>query len=151
MLRTASRSRLGGLKSGWGNRLGASQRRKSLSYPDRFAYDVSYIDSWSLWLDLRIILATPSVVLGRDGTDERTEDLSRWLSSVLNAAAAAKAIGPIRPICPTHPEHHLATIHKRRAWFGRTAGSSPSLSLTTPISLRSTTPARSIPSCSIGA
>jgi len=48
--------------------------RKSLSYPDRFAYDVSYIDNWSLWLDIKIILATPSVVIGRDGTRERVEE-----------------------------------------------------------------------------
>lgn len=48
--------------------------RKSLSYPDRFAYDVTYVDNRSLWLDFKIILATPSVALSRDGTCEWAED-----------------------------------------------------------------------------
>jgi sugar transferase EpsL len=46
--------------------------RKALSYSDRFAIDVSYVDNWSLWLDLKIMLATVVVVLRRDGLEEPT-------------------------------------------------------------------------------
>lgn len=41
--------------------------RQELDYDRRIALDLEYIESWSLWLDLKILLATIPVVLGRRG------------------------------------------------------------------------------------
>ncbi|HEY1546366.1 MAG TPA: sugar transferase [Kofleriaceae bacterium] len=41
--------------------------RNNLSWPEKFALDVWYVDHWSLALDARIILKTVSLVLGRKG------------------------------------------------------------------------------------
>lgn len=44
--------------------------RKSLDYDKRFELDTWYVQNWSLWLDLRILLATPLAVLRPDGREE---------------------------------------------------------------------------------
>lgn len=44
--------------------------RKALDYDMRFAIDVQYVDSRSFWLDIKILLATFSVVFRRDGLEE---------------------------------------------------------------------------------
>lgn len=41
--------------------------RNAISWPDRFALDVWYVDNRTIWLDLRILLLTVSKVLRRDG------------------------------------------------------------------------------------
>jgi len=41
--------------------------RNALTWDDRFALDVAYVDGWSLGLDLRILLRTLGAVLGRHG------------------------------------------------------------------------------------
>lgn len=41
--------------------------RNALSWEDRFALDVEYIDTWSLGLDVRILFETVVTVLRRDG------------------------------------------------------------------------------------
>jgi len=41
--------------------------RNSLSWDEKFALDVWYIDRWSLWLDAKILLSTATRVLRRDG------------------------------------------------------------------------------------
>jgi len=41
--------------------------RNALSWPERFAYDVTYVDSYSLPLDARIMLSTFGLVLKREG------------------------------------------------------------------------------------
>lgn len=41
--------------------------RNALSWPEKFALDVEYIDRWSLTLDLQILLETIAVVLGQQG------------------------------------------------------------------------------------
>jgi undecaprenyl phosphate N,N'-diacetylbacillosamine 1-phosphate transferase len=41
--------------------------RNEISWPERICYDVWYVDNWSLWLDLRILLRTPALVLSRRG------------------------------------------------------------------------------------
>jgi lipopolysaccharide/colanic/teichoic acid biosynthesis glycosyltransferase len=41
--------------------------RNSLSWDEKFALDVWYIDHWSLWLDAKILLSTAYRVLKRDG------------------------------------------------------------------------------------
>jgi lipopolysaccharide/colanic/teichoic acid biosynthesis glycosyltransferase len=37
--------------------------RNALSWPDRFRLDVWYVDNWSLWLDIKILLRTVGTVL----------------------------------------------------------------------------------------
>jgi sugar transferase EpsL len=41
--------------------------RNSLSWEEKFAYDVEYVDEWSLWLDLRILFETAVHVVKREG------------------------------------------------------------------------------------
>jgi lipopolysaccharide/colanic/teichoic acid biosynthesis glycosyltransferase len=41
--------------------------RNDAPWPDRLELDVSYVENWSLWLDLRVFLATIWAVLARRG------------------------------------------------------------------------------------
>lgn len=41
--------------------------RNALNWEEKFALDVWYVDHWSMWLDVRIILLTVAKVLKRDG------------------------------------------------------------------------------------
>lgn len=41
--------------------------RNNLNWDDRLGMDVDYVDNWSLWLDIKIIIKTVMVVLKRDG------------------------------------------------------------------------------------
>jgi lipopolysaccharide/colanic/teichoic acid biosynthesis glycosyltransferase len=45
--------------------------RNALSWDERLALDVWYVDHWSLWLDLKIILATFGVVFSRHGVQAK--------------------------------------------------------------------------------
>jgi len=44
--------------------------RNAISWEDRFALDVWYVDNWSLGLDLRILLMTIARVLRREGINQ---------------------------------------------------------------------------------
>ena len=44
--------------------------RNNVSWEDKFALDVWYVDHWSLGLDLKILLATPFKVLRREGISQ---------------------------------------------------------------------------------
>lgn len=41
--------------------------RNALTWEDRFALDVEYVDRWSLWLDLQILWRTVGAVVAREG------------------------------------------------------------------------------------
>ena len=41
--------------------------RNALTWEEKFQLDVWYVDNWSLWLDLRILLMTAAKVMKRDG------------------------------------------------------------------------------------
>ena len=47
--------------------------RNAISWEDKFKLDVWYVDNWSLWLDLRIILMTAMKVLKREGINQKGE------------------------------------------------------------------------------
>jgi lipopolysaccharide/colanic/teichoic acid biosynthesis glycosyltransferase len=47
--------------------------RNELSWPDRFRYDVWYVDNWSLGLDLKILFLTALRVLRRQGISSKGE------------------------------------------------------------------------------
>ncbi|MCL4258075.1 MAG: sugar transferase [Anaerolineales bacterium] len=44
--------------------------RNNVSWEDKFALDVWYVDNWSLWLDIKILLLTPLKVLRREGINQ---------------------------------------------------------------------------------
>ena len=44
--------------------------RNALSWEDKFAHDVWYVDHWSLWLDVKILLRTIGAVLGARGVSQ---------------------------------------------------------------------------------
>jgi len=44
--------------------------RNALSWDDKFALDVWYVDHWSLWLDVRILLLTLWKVIRREGISQ---------------------------------------------------------------------------------
>lgn len=44
--------------------------RNALDWPSRFALDVWYVDHWSFWLDLRILLMTLWKVVSREGINQ---------------------------------------------------------------------------------
>ncbi len=41
--------------------------RNSLTWPERIELDIWYVENWSLWLDMKIILKTPFVLLRGEG------------------------------------------------------------------------------------
>jgi lipopolysaccharide/colanic/teichoic acid biosynthesis glycosyltransferase len=47
--------------------------RNALSWEDKFALDVWYVDNRSLWLDLKILFMTVRKVIGRDGISAQGE------------------------------------------------------------------------------
>lgn len=44
--------------------------RNNVSWEAKFQLDVWYVDNWSFWLDLRILLLTPFKVLAREGINQ---------------------------------------------------------------------------------
>ncbi len=51
--------------------------RNAVSWEEKFKLDVWYVDHWSLWLDLKILLKTIAVVFGREGISETGEATMR--------------------------------------------------------------------------
>lgn len=52
--------------------------RNSLTWQEKFAYDVWYVDNWSFWLDLKILFLTLWKVVNREGISQEgkaTSDL----------------------------------------------------------------------------
>ena len=44
--------------------------QNAISWEDKFKLDVWYVDNWSVWLDVKIILMTVVKVLRRDGISQ---------------------------------------------------------------------------------
>lgn len=44
--------------------------RNAITWEEKFKYDVWYVDNWSLWLDIKIILITIIKVLKREGISQ---------------------------------------------------------------------------------
>jgi len=44
--------------------------RNAISWEDKFKLDVWYVDNWSVWLDVKIILMTIKKVLSREGISQ---------------------------------------------------------------------------------
>ena len=45
----------------------------AISWEDKFKLDVWYVDNWSVWLDVKIVLMTVLKVLRRDGISQEGE------------------------------------------------------------------------------
>ncbi len=52
--------------SGWAQVNG----RNAITWEDKFRYDVWYVDHWSLWLDIKILLTTVWKVITREGISQ---------------------------------------------------------------------------------
>jgi sugar transferase EpsL len=52
--------------------------RNALTWPDKFKYDVWYVDHWSFWLDLRIILMTFWKVFNREGISQEGQATTEY-------------------------------------------------------------------------
>ena len=50
--------------------------RNTISWDEKFKLDVWYIDNWSLWLDLKILLLTVVKVIKKDGINQEGYDTS---------------------------------------------------------------------------
>jgi sugar transferase EpsL len=44
--------------------------RNAITWDDKFAYDLEYVDSWSLWFDIKIIFLTLWKVMKREGINQ---------------------------------------------------------------------------------
>lgn len=60
--------------------------RNSIDWDTKFKLDVFYVDNWSLWLDLKILLATVVKVIKRDGISQEghatSEDFGDYLAKL---------------------------------------------------------------------
>lgn len=52
--------------------------RNALTWPDKFKYDVWYVDHGSFWLDLRIILMTVGKVFKREGISQEGQATTEY-------------------------------------------------------------------------
>jgi sugar transferase EpsL len=66
--------------------------RNARDWDEKFSLDTWYVDHWSLWLDLRILLRTPVPVLRRDGISHHADSTSPVFRGDARAATA-----PARP------------------------------------------------------
>jgi sugar transferase EpsL len=57
--------------------------RNALSWEEKFKLDVWYVDNWSIWLDIRIIIKTVDKVLRREGINQSGEEtMSEFVGSL---------------------------------------------------------------------
>jgi lipopolysaccharide/colanic/teichoic acid biosynthesis glycosyltransferase len=61
--------------------------RNTITWEEKFAFDLWYVEHWSLWLDLKILLMTFIKVFNREGIDQ---DKNTTMSDFLGAAQADK-------------------------------------------------------------
>ena len=58
--------------------------RNAISWDEKFKLDVSYIDNWSLWLDLKILLLTVIKVIKKDGINQEGYATSEEFKGAIN-------------------------------------------------------------------
>lgn len=66
--------------------LAQTNGRNNINWDKRLKFDVSYVDNWSLWLDLKILIATVEKVVKKDGISQEgqatCEDFGDYLSKL---------------------------------------------------------------------
>ena len=75
--------------------------RNHLSWEQKFALDVWYVDHLSFWLDVKIMLLTVGVLFSRQGIDEPGR--VGTVEFMGSAARAASGAGPVREVLPGGP------------------------------------------------
>jgi lipopolysaccharide/colanic/teichoic acid biosynthesis glycosyltransferase len=59
--------------------------RNAISWEEKFKLDIWYVDNWSLWLDVKIILKTLAKVIKREGISEKgQETMSEFMGGNAN-------------------------------------------------------------------
>jgi lipopolysaccharide/colanic/teichoic acid biosynthesis glycosyltransferase len=71
--------------------------RNTLSWADRFALDVWYVDHWSFALDLKILLLTVARVLGRRGISAEGEATMPYFTGALAPDEGGEGAPPAPP------------------------------------------------------
>lgn len=68
--------------------------RNAITWEERFAMDVWYVDHWSLWLDIRILAMTLMKVIRREGISEPGHvTMTEFMGSSADPASAGPAAG----------------------------------------------------------
>lgn len=52
--------------------------RNTITWPDKFKYDVWYVDHWSFWLDIKIIFMTVIKVFKREGISQEGQATTEY-------------------------------------------------------------------------
>ena len=65
--------------------------RNNLNWDDRLKMDVWYVDNWTIWLDIKILLMTIKTVLTREGVTQEGHATFFRLDDARKAEQAAKA------------------------------------------------------------
>lgn len=52
--------------------------RNAITWPDKFKYDVWYVDHWSFWLDIKIIFMTVGKVFKREGISQEGQATTEY-------------------------------------------------------------------------
>jgi lipopolysaccharide/colanic/teichoic acid biosynthesis glycosyltransferase len=97
--------------TGWA----AVNGRHALRFEERLELDVSYVDNWSLWLDVRILAMTIKQVLGRTGVMATQDFAEIDFPSRFESGLARNQHGPVERASPTvnsspsHPNGDDAT------------------------------------------
>lgn len=52
--------------------------RNAITWPDKFKYDIWYVDHWSFWLDIKIILMTVLKVFNREGISQEGQATTEY-------------------------------------------------------------------------
>lgn len=66
--------------------------RNSISWDAKFKLDVSYVDNWSLWFDLKILVLTVLKVVKRDGINQEGHVTSPDFTGLLDNSQTSSAI-----------------------------------------------------------
>ncbi len=53
--------------------------RNDLAWPERFDTDIRYVDTWTILGDMKILLLTVKVAMGREGVEDTVENFDAWL------------------------------------------------------------------------
>jgi lipopolysaccharide/colanic/teichoic acid biosynthesis glycosyltransferase len=67
--------------------------RNSISWDTKFQLDVSYVDNWSLWFDLKILFLTVLKVVKRDGINQEGYATAAEFTGMLDNSQTSSAIG----------------------------------------------------------
>jgi sugar transferase EpsL len=52
--------------------------RNAITWPDKFKYDIWYVDHWSFWLDIKIIFMTAVKVFKREGISQEGQATTEY-------------------------------------------------------------------------